>query len=275
MWDIVQSIEIASGRAIAATLFLALLWAAEGAWPMFLGRKRRAAHYARNAALGIVNAVVVATIFTGALLFATERAARTNLGLLHWLDLPVYLEWPIAVLALDAWQYAWHVANHKVPFLWRFHAVHHSDAEMDASTAVRFHTGEIALSAIARLLVLPALGLSMLHVAVYETILLPIILVHHSNVRVPHRVDRIARMVIVTPWMHWVHHSDLQPETDSNYSSIFSFWDRLFRTLRLRPDPGNIHLGLRGFAHQEWRSLTGILGIPFIHRFRSSHIRRD
>lgn len=267
--------ELLTARAVTATLFLTVLWVAEGAWPMFICRERRTAHYARNVTLGIANAAIVATVFAGALLIATEWADRADVGLLHWINAPQYLEWPIAILAVDAWQYAWHVANHKIPLLWRFHAVHHSDAEMDASTAVRFHTGEIALSALARILVLPALGVTMIHVAVYEAILLPIILFHHSNIHIPARIDRTVRTVIVTPWMHWVHHSDKQPETDSNYSSIFSFWDRIFRTFRLRPDPENIRLGLDDFAEAESRRFVGMLAIPFVHRFHSSRVHRD
>jgi sterol desaturase/sphingolipid hydroxylase (fatty acid hydroxylase superfamily) len=168
-----------------------------------------------------------------------------------------------AVVLMDGWMYLWHRLNHRLPWLWRFHAVHHADAEMDATSAVRFHTGEIALSSVARLAVLPLLGLSVGQVLLYEALLLPVILFHHSNVRVPAALDRVLRLVIVTPWMHWVHHSEWRPETDSNFSSVLSVWDRLFGSFRLRERPGEIRLGLGMTDEHAWRTLPGMLAMPF------------
>jgi sterol desaturase/sphingolipid hydroxylase (fatty acid hydroxylase superfamily) len=98
---------------------------------------------------------------------------------------------------------------------------------------------------------------------VYESILLPVIMFHHSNVRVPGSIDRVVRLVIVTPWMHWVHHSRYQPETDSNFASILSVWDRVFGTYRLRSDPHALRLGLDGFDRSRRRTLWGMLASPF------------
>ncbi len=263
-----MSVEFVSVRAATATSLLAILWIIEGAWPMFVGRSHRGAHYIRNVTLGLTNAAVVTLILSSGLLFATEYAQRAEFGLIQWIPLPQAAAWLVAIVAIDAWQYLWHVANHKLPILWRFHAVHHSDAEMDASTAVRFHTGEIILSALARMIVLPLLGLTMVHLAVYEIILLPIVMFHHSNIRVPDRLDRGLRTLIVTPWMHWVHHSDEQVETDSNYASIFSFWDRVFGTFRIRREPDSIILGLKGFQAHEWQTIRGIFLTPFRHKRR-------
>lgn len=254
-------------RSAIAAVFLTLLWFLEAARPEFAGRKKRGAHYAGNLGLGLLNGAVTAVLFSGALLVSSEFARDKGFGLLHWMDLPILASWVSAILLFDAWQYVWHILNHKVPVLWRFHAVHHSDAELDASSALRFHTGEIALSSIARLAVLPLLGITIVQLAVYEAILLPIIMFHHSNVRVPERMDRVLRTLIVTPWMHWVHHSDYRPETDSNYSSIFSFWDRLFRTFRLRRHPEEIRLGLTDFDDDEWKPFRSVLAIPFTHQF--------
>lgn len=264
----IEYTELASARAITATLVLVALWSLEGAWPMFAGRNRRTAGYARNLGLGLLNTLLV-SILAGALLLAVTAWAEANdMGLLRWLALPAVVAIPLAFILLDLWQYAWHRLNHRLPLLWRFHAVHHSDAEMTASTAVRFHTGELLLSTVARAALLPLLGLSMTHLALYELILFPIILFHHANVRVPARLDRALRLVIVTPWMHWVHHSQWQPETDSNYASVFSFWDRIFGSFRLRENPAEIALGLDHFEEAEWKSLRGMLATPFAHDFR-------
>lgn len=263
-----EYVDWISVRAALAGLFLTVLWVLEGAWPMFLGRQRRVEHYARNIVLGITNGLVVAAAFSGLLLIASEFAREQDFGLLRWTGMTGIASWILAIVLFDMWQYVWHVLNHKVSFLWRFHCVHHSDPQMDASTGLRFHTGEIVLSSTARIAVLPILGLSMVHLAAYEAILLPIVMFHHSNVRVPKALDRILRLVVVTPWMHWVHHSDYRPETDSNYASIFPAWDRLFHTFRLRERPTQIRLGLKDFEEREWRPLRGLLAIPFAHEFR-------
>lgn len=248
-------------KPVGAAVCLALLWTAEGLAPMFEGRKHRIRHDLANVALGVFNALLASSVFAGATLAVTAWSSARGYGLLHQLPLPVGVRVATAVILFDAWQYLWHRLNHRVPFLWRFHAVHHSDADLDATTALRFHTGEIVLSSIVRLAVLPALGLTMQELLLYEAVLLPVILFHHSNVRMGERHDRWVRTIVVTPRMHWVHHSDWRTETDSNYSSIFSIWDRIFGSYRLRRDVGAIRLGL-GLPDREWRGLTGILSMP-------------
>jgi len=250
-------------RPALAALALALLWIGESLAPMFLGRARRAAHAIRNLALAALNASILALVFAGATLGVSQWAKDSGVGLLRLIDLSPWLHTILALVLLDLWQYLWHRLNHAVPALWRFHAVHHSDPDLDASSGVRFHLGEIALSGAIRLAVLPALGATIEHLALYEFIVTPIVLFHHGNIRVPGRLDRLLRGLIVTPRMHWVHHSRLQPETDSNFSSGLSLWDRLFGTFRLRDDPGAITLGLDGFDDRRSRTLIGMLTSPF------------
>jgi sterol desaturase/sphingolipid hydroxylase (fatty acid hydroxylase superfamily) len=259
--------------ALAASV-LALLWLLESIAPMFVGRDRRTSHYFSNLALGLFNAAVVAVLFGGAALLVTEWARQLPFGLMHWLNAPVWLSWPVVLVLFDAWMYTWHVLNHKTPLLWRFHAVHHADREVDASTALRFHTGEIVLSSAARLVVLPVIGMTMPQLLLYEVLLLPVILFHHSNIRVPPRLDATLRWIIPTPWMHWVHHSRWRLETDSNYGSVLSIWDRMFGTLRLRADPDQLELGLNDDQEErEWRTLRGMLWRPFL-RTRTLAIQR-
>ncbi len=250
------------GRSFLAAVMLAALWTGESVTPIFPGRQRRLSHIATNLALAAINAVI-ASGFAFAILAVTEWARTRPFGLLNLTPLPVGLHWLGAILLLDCWQYGWHRLNHRVPLLWRFHAVHHSDAEMDASSGVRFHTGEMVLSFLARLAVLPLIGLTLTQLLVYEFVSLPVILFHHSNLRISSRVDRWLRWVIVTPWMHSVHHSRWQPETDSNYTSFLSVWDRLFGSFRLRDKPAEISLGLDNYKESEWRQLPGMLAAPF------------
>ncbi len=249
-------------RVIAAGLALAVLWTIESVAPMYAGRRRRVSHGAANLALAALNAAVSA-VFAFAVVDVTERARVHGVGLLHGLGTGQPVRGVLAFLLVDGWQYWWHRANHRVPFLWRFHAVHHADAELDVTSGIRFHTVEITLSFLARLVVLPLLGVTVPELVVYEAVALPIILFHHANLGISPGLDGALRRLVVTPRMHYVHHSRLQPETDSNYASLFSFWDRLFRSFRLRERPEEIDLGLDGWREPEWRTLAGMLAGPF------------
>jgi sterol desaturase/sphingolipid hydroxylase (fatty acid hydroxylase superfamily) len=159
--------------------------------------------------------------------------------------------------------YAWHRANHEVPLLWRFHRVHHTDPAMDSTTALRFHPGEILISTLLNCLVLVALGMSLAAFALYKTVMIAVVMFHHSNLRVPERLDRWLRWVIVPPSMHRVHHSHLRAETDSNYGSIFSFWDRLFRSYRTRRTYDDIRFGIGVYDGVDWQRPLRLFMLPF------------
>jgi sterol desaturase/sphingolipid hydroxylase (fatty acid hydroxylase superfamily) len=244
-------------------VLLAVLWWLEGTAPLFLDRRNRATRLGRHLLLAAFNAVLVVPFLTVAVWLAATPKVQ-EWGLLAWLDLPALAEILLALLLLDLWMYLWHRANHSIPLLWRFHRVHHSDPELDATSAFRFHTGEILLSALLRLALIPLLSIQLWHLILYELLMLPVIVFHHGNVRVPVRLDRVLRAVVVTPWMHWVHHSSCQPETDSNYATILSVWDRLFSTFRLVDDPRAIRFGLDEFREPKWQDLKGLLATPFI-----------
>jgi sterol desaturase/sphingolipid hydroxylase (fatty acid hydroxylase superfamily) len=134
------------------------------------------------------------------------------------------------VIVLDLWAWAWHLANHRVPLLWRFHDVHHRDAFLDVTTAVRFHYGEVLISALARAPLIVMLDVPLESVLVYDALLTASALFHHSNVRLPPRLEVAFRILIVTPSHHWVHHHAVRADTDSNYGAILTVWDRVFRT---------------------------------------------
>lgn len=256
---------IPTKNAIIVAMLVAL-WIGESLFPMFAGRSRRVSHGASNILLGVINAVIGSVLFGAALMVVTEWSKEKSFGLLNQLPSrwPAGVRFAICLILIDLWMYVWHWLNHNVPFLWRFHAVHHSDRELDATSAVRFHTGEIILSGVARLLVLPMLGVSLPMLLIYELILLPVILFHHSNVRIGSAVDRCLRPIIVTPWMHWVHHSISRKETNSNYGSVLSVWDRLFGSFRMRNNPSEIELGLKeDDSEQSWRTLIGMVLRPF------------
>jgi sterol desaturase/sphingolipid hydroxylase (fatty acid hydroxylase superfamily) len=223
-----------------------LAWeTAQPYFPLFRQAGDRARHGVLNLALGLFNAAVISLAFAAAWLAVTHWSAAQRFGLLNVLDLSALQRTALAVFLLDAWTYGWHWLNHRVAFFWRFHRWHHADREMDVTTASRFHTGEIVLSSIFRMPVLALIGCSLGELAVYELLLFAVVQFHHANIAIPERLDRVLRLVIVTPALHKVHHSEVRAESDSNYSSLFSWWDRVFRTLRLVRDPRKIVFGVQ------------------------------
>lgn len=241
---------------------LALLLALESWIPLFKGRQRNFRHGVRNVGMGLLNGAITSVLFSGATAYVAEEAELRNFGLLHWMGGSFWAESFLAILLFDLWMYLWHRGNHGIPFLWRFHRMHHSDPQVDATTALRFHIGELLISAILRFGILFILGMTLWQLILYETILLPIILFHHSNVALPEKWDRLLRFLVVTPNMHRVHHSHLQPETDSNYASIFSFWDRLGKSFKRKKEILTLHYGLGEFESARWHSFPGMLVTP-------------
>jgi sterol desaturase/sphingolipid hydroxylase (fatty acid hydroxylase superfamily) len=159
------------------------------------------------------------------------------------------------VLILDCWIYFWHRVNHEVPFLWRFHEVHHLDENLDASSALRFHFGEVVLSSLVRAVVIILLGLPFSTVIVFEILVTISAIFHHSNIRLPVQVEKLLSLIIVTPSIHWVHHHALRSDTDSNYSTILSIWDRLFGSVSKGARVPDMPIGVEGIQEQKLLSL--------------------
>ncbi len=224
--------------------------------------RRRLRHGGKNLLLGIGNSLIISVVFAGAWFWASDWSTRHDFGLIPQLSSPFWIEAGISILILDFWTYWWHRMNHRIPFLWRFHRMHHSDPEMDVTTASRFHFGEIILSSLLRIIILLLLGAPLWHLALYEAILFPVVQFHHANIALPSWLERLARIFIVTPSMHKVHHSRFQPETNSNYTSLFSIWDRLFGSFQMRSNFREIQLGLDGFDGSDRQSLKGLALTP-------------
>ncbi|MCB1062315.1 MAG: sterol desaturase family protein [Verrucomicrobiae bacterium] len=224
--------------------------------------RRRVIHAGRNLFFTVANAIMISLGFAALWLWAANMAAANRFGILYWLNLSPGAGLIVSLLFFDLWTYWWHRLNHRIPFLWRFHRMHHSDPQMDVTTANRFHLGEIAISSLLRVPLILLIGAPLWHLALYEALMFPVVQFHHANVGLPHWLDRTLRIILVTPAMHKVHHSRWQPETDSNYTSMLSIWDRLFGTFRMREDLHSIRLGLDGFDDHEHQSLKGLLKTP-------------
>lgn len=154
----------------------------------------------------------------------------SGFGLAQWAAIPPLLQPLLAFLLMDLTFYWWHRSNHRIPLLWRFHNIHHFDPDMDVSTAFRFHFGELAFSSGFRVVQIGLIGPSLGSYLLYEAVFQACTLFHHSNVRLPIRIERLLVRFVVTPRMHGIHHSQVPGETNINYASVFCFWDRLHRT---------------------------------------------
>jgi sterol desaturase/sphingolipid hydroxylase (fatty acid hydroxylase superfamily) len=155
--------------------------------------------------------------------------------------------------------------THKIPILWRFHRVHHTDEDLDASSAIRFHPVEIVFSIFVKAAAVVLLGAPALVVVVFEALVNGSALFNHANMKLPASVDRVIRLVFVTPDMHRIHHSVVRRETDSNYGFALSLWDRLFRTYNAEPEAGHdgMVVGLDTWQDEAPTRLLWSLSLPF------------
>jgi sterol desaturase/sphingolipid hydroxylase (fatty acid hydroxylase superfamily) len=193
----------------------------------------------------------------------TALVERRKVGLLKQVGLPRQLEVALAVVLLDYTLYVWHVLTHRIPLLWRFHLVHHADLDLDASTALRFHFGELVISVAWRAAQVLLIGVSPQSLSTWQNLLFVSILFHHSNVRLPVEVERRLNLFVVTPRMHGIHHSTVRGEREANWSSGLTLWDRLHGTLRLNVPQSQIEIGVPAYRWPEELGLFEILKLPF------------
>ncbi|MGO8915103.1 MAG: sterol desaturase family protein [Stellaceae bacterium] len=210
---------------------------------------------ARNAALWAGNAVLSPLVVVPISAFAAGAALRWRPS--WWSGAGGLL---LDLLLLDCLIYWWHRANHVVPFLWRFHAVHHLDRFLDTTSAVRFHAGEVLLSALARAGVIVLLALPLSSVLVFEALVLMAAMFHHSNLRLPPALERALSLLVVTPSIHWVHHHRRRVDTDSNYCTILSLWDWLFASRSRHQRAPDMPIGVEGREEQD---VLRLLAAPF------------
>lgn len=218
-----------------------------------------------NLSLLVVSSAVLRVVFPAAAVGAALWAESRGWGLLRTVAMPPVLAGALAFVVLDFAVWLEHVASHGIPLLWRIHRVHHVDQAVDVTTGLRFHPFEILVSMLWKAAVVIGLGAPVAAVLVFEIVLNASSMFSHANLRLPARLDRYMRAVIVTPDMHRVHHSVVPAETDSNYGFNFVFWDRLFGTYRDRPAAGHdaMQIGLREWRSGEAARIGWSLGMPF------------
>jgi sterol desaturase/sphingolipid hydroxylase (fatty acid hydroxylase superfamily) len=261
--EILQQIIDKVGFPLLSIWFL-LLFFLESKYQLRRRVQSRIKRIITNTLVGICSYAFLRLAFLPAIVWlAYSNQEVWRIGLNHLYDLHPALEFAIVFLLLDYFNYVWHILLHKLPLLWRFHYVHHTDLDMDVTTAIRFHFGELIGSILFRGAIVVLTGASPLQVLVYEIVFEAATNFHHSNWRLPHAVEKKLGWLVVTPRMHGIHHSIVKKETDSNYSVIFSFWDRLHLTLRLNVFQDEITIGVP--AHRDAAELTAwnLLKMPF------------
>ena len=190
-------------------------------------------------------------------------AAQHQFGLLHLIPLPHWVALSLGVLIMDYAYWWWHVGLHLVPLLWRFHNVHHSDLDMDVSTATRFHLGEVIFSVPFRVLIVAVFGIDFWALVIFELMFEAANLFEHSNWRLPIFIERFLNHVLVTPRMHGIHHSIVQRETNSNWGTVFCWWDKLHRTLRRDIPQDAITIGVASYRDETELTFGKLFVLPF------------
>ncbi len=243
-------------------LFILLL-GAETVFPLRRRKRARGRRWLVNLALTALVFAVGGYLVRPAALAVGTWTADQHYGLLQFLGLPGWVQAAAGFLLMDLTFYYWHRVNHTNRWLWRFHNVHHVDPDLDASTSFRFHGVEILYSLLFRVVQVGLLGIMPLTYALYEAFFQAATMFHHSNLKLPLKWERRINKILVTPRMHGVHHSAVGPETNSNYSVIFSWWEKLQRSLRLNVEQMEIVIGVPAYLLPKDNGISVLLAIPF------------
>ena len=203
-------------------------------------------------------------IVRNAALKSSEWMVNQGFGVTSLIPFPRWGQILLGVLLLDLTFYYWHRLNHNLLLFWRFHNIHHIDPDLDVSTSFRFHFVEIVYSAPFRVVQVLILGISPLTYLIYEALFTCGTMFHHSNVRLPLTTERLLNRVIVTPRMHGIHHSTVRNETNSNYSVIFSWWDRFHKTLVLNVPQLSIKIGVPAYQEIKDNRFWALIITPFM-----------
>jgi sterol desaturase/sphingolipid hydroxylase (fatty acid hydroxylase superfamily) len=236
-------------------------------FPRRVVAKSKARRWLTNWSVSVFN-VLTLRVFSLALpllaIGAAFDAQNLGIGLFNQIGFSVWIEIIMVILILDFCIWLQHLLTHKIEFLWRIHRVHHSDTEMDISTAIRFHPIEIALSMALKIGLVYALGADPLLVLTFEILLNGSSMFNHANIKIPNQIDKFLRLLIVTPDMHRIHHSSDRIEHDTNFGFALSIWDHIFQTYKSYPENSHkdMEVGLN-WQDEKPEKLGWSLGLPF------------
>ncbi len=262
--------ELAGPEAIVRTLAFFGVFGVMALWEVIAPRRvlarPKSERWVINITITAVNTLLARLLMPGFAWGVALMAKENGWGLLYMLDIPVLAAFLVTILLLDLAIYAQHVAFHHIPMFWRLHRVHHLDLDVDVTTGLRFHPGEIILSLFIKGAVIIAIGADPIAVVLFEIVLNASAMFNHANVRLFKPLDAGLRMVVVTPDMHRVHHSVIVPETNSNFGFFLSAWDRIFRTYKAQPEKGHPDMKIGQIEARDHRGLTllALIAHPFL-----------
>ena len=233
--------------------------------------------WSNNLVLVFMNTALLRWVFPVAAVGVAKFASDQGWGILNYYEVPFVVAVIVAVIALDFIIYLQHVLVHAVPALWRLHRVHHADLDYDVTTGARFHPLEIILSMLIKFATIVVLGPPVVAVVIFEVLLNATAMFNHGNVKLPLGLDRVLRLIVVTPDMHRVHHSIEDDEANCNFGFSLPWWDRLFGTYRDQPRAGHegMTIGIHKYRDTRQASwLTGMLTMPFRGKITGYAINR-
>jgi sterol desaturase/sphingolipid hydroxylase (fatty acid hydroxylase superfamily) len=251
-------------RLLALVALCGLLWSLESIVPLYRYQNSRVRHALPNVVLTLILVLTNLALSFGSAYLAAFTV-RHSIGLVFLFGLSGWTRAVAGVVALDLFAYTAHLLLHKSWLGWQFHRVHHSENAVDVTTAFRQHPGETIWRILWQLAAILVFGIPLSVVIVYLILSSFNAQIEHANIRLHRNLDRVLRLLIVTADMHKLHHSRDQKETDSNYSNIFSFWDRVFGTYTSAVNFQQLRYGLDGFDGKEGQTLTGLLKMPFMN----------
>jgi sterol desaturase/sphingolipid hydroxylase (fatty acid hydroxylase superfamily) len=253
---------LANLQPIVLIIMLILMYAIENMLPYLTPPTNKKTHYKRNFTISLVSFLLNAVVGT-LVVMVVEITGKNHWGLLNQLQLPVAVKLIAAILLYDFCSYLAHNLAHKLPFLWRFHRIHHSDSHLNVSSSLRFHPVDVIWAqGIASSAIVILIGMPITAFVIYGSIAIPLLIMQHTNVRFPRKLEQIASLVIATPGWHKIHHSSEQKETDSHYGDVFTFWDRIFGTWG-KKQPHEIEYGLAEFNEDKHHRVGHLFASPF------------
>lgn len=254
-------------RVMTLILVCTLLWSLESIVPFYKYQNNRLRHSIPNIALALL-LVLTNLVLSSGVAYVAVFTADNHIGLFNLIDILPVLKLVLGIAALDFFAYLAHILLHKSWLGWQFHRVHHSENAMDVTTAFRQHPGETLWRIFWQLAAILVFGVPLWIVVAAITISSLNAQLEHSNIKLNDNLDRFLRILFVTPNMHKVHHSREQKQTDSNYSNIFSFWDRFFGTYTSAVNFRELRYGLDDFDDKNKQTLVGLLKMPFVKYIR-------
>lgn len=231
--------------------------------PLRRSTQNKKKRWITNLSVAATSAAMLRFSFYPIVMAVAVFAESRQIGLRHVLGWPEAIGFVLSVLVLDWTLYYWHWMLHKIPFLWRFHNVHHVDLDLDSTTALRFHFGELMLSTFYRSAQILVFGISPTTLIFFETMVTSFALFHHSNFRLPLWLEKFLKRFIITPRLHGVHHSTVREETDSNFGTILTVWDRVHSTLKSDVPQDRIKIGVPAYQDPRELGIWGLLALPF------------